>query len=69
MKQNSLDAEVKVRVSSATKQELQAIAERMGEGCKISDVVREAVRQYLDSLDPKKVRAARIKAADEDALP
>ena len=42
-----MEAEVKARVSEETKQALTRIAARRGEGVKTSDIVREAIGEYL----------------------
>jgi hypothetical protein len=44
---SDLDAEIKARVSTETKLALADIAKQQGEGVKISDVLRNAVGEFL----------------------
>lgn len=62
----ALTAEIKVRVSQATKAAIESIATSRGEGVGISDIAREAVKEYLDrhrlkpvSESPPPMRAQR----------
>jgi hypothetical protein len=43
-----LTSEVKTYVTKATKDELEAIAKERGEGVKTTQVVRDAIREFLE---------------------
>lgn len=61
-----LDAEVKIRITHKTKAALGKMARN--EGLKLSDIARRAIREYLDSRDPEKSRAARIKSESDEEI-
>jgi|GEM_PF-6040228 len=68
MKRDQLTREIKARVSEEMYAELEKALAREEEGIKISDLVRRAVRAWLDARDPKKVKAAKRRATDAEVL-
>jgi Arc/MetJ-type ribon-helix-helix transcriptional regulator len=51
-----LDAEIKVRLSKETKERLEHLAMSEEDGAKISDVVRRAIRFYLNAIEDTNAR-------------
>lgn len=68
MKRENLERELKARVSREMYAALEKLLHREEEGVKISDLVRRAIRLYLDSRNPRQQRAARRRANDEETL-
>lgn len=62
-----LGGEIKVRVSVETKIELARIAEEAGEGVKISDVVRDAIGEFLKVRRKGKPKKAAQTVAEPEA--
>jgi hypothetical protein len=68
MKRENLERELKARVSEEMYAALEKLLSHEEEGVKISDLVRRAVRLYIDSKNPRKQKAAKRRAADEEEL-
>lgn len=70
-KNDKLTVILKTRVSQEMKQEVQrhveSIKER-NEGFTEADFLRRAIRSHLDSLNPRKARAAKIKERDAEVF-
>jgi len=50
----ALTREIKVRVSDEMKADLARVTEERGDGEKIADVVRDAIRDFLKKHPPKR---------------
>lgn len=68
MKREKLEKTVRARVSKETYRRFIALLDQEEEGVNESDLFRRAIREYLDSRDPKKAKAARIKADSDETL-
>jgi predicted transcriptional regulator len=62
----ALDVEVKARVSQGTKEKLARIAHDRGEGVKISNIVREAIQEYLARNHSSAGPVTYLRAAEAD---
>ena len=61
---HNLEADIRIRISPAMKAELHQAAAAMGEGFKISDVVRVAINQYLVARSCPELGRVEEKPAD-----
>jgi hypothetical protein len=72
MPNDTFEREVKIRMTKAMHTELDKLATRLKEQGHVSinnsDLIRIAIRQYLDSKDAKKARAKKIKDRSDEPV-